>query len=164
MDSNSINAPNFPMTFVGDNTLIAKVGSDWKQIFSNIIAQLDAGGKTVITTDTYIFCTDGSTTYKEDLVNMLLTMNAKKIIFGSYKSVGNRTIRNYVEQTLKANGLEVEFKTVAAHDRYWICLENEKAFLAGSLNGIGKNIVSVLPLPAEDVIALKEDLSNQGVI
>jgi len=155
----------FPMTFTGENTLVVRTGKhgDWSQILKEEMKQLDAKGKTVVITDSHIFLPDDSTTYKEDLLDVLKSLNAKEIIFTSYKGFGQKVIRNYVEAELKKIGVTVKMKSTEIHDRYWVCKENGKVVSANSPNGIGKRTSSVLLMPDDDAKEILQDLTDKKV-
>lgn len=155
----------FPMTFTGENTLVVRSGNhgDWSQILKEEIKQLDAKGKTVIITDSHIFLPDDSATYKEDLVEVLKSLNAKEIIFTSYKGFGQKIIRNYVEAELKKVGVIVKMKSTEIHDRYWVCKENGKVVSANSPNGIGKRTSSITLESENDAKIILQDLTDKKV-
>lgn len=164
MDSTNKNTTAFPMSFTGDNTLIAKKGADMKTLVMEALKKLEADGKTVVITDSYIFESNGDTTYKQTVCDILLALNAKKIIFASYRGKGEKAVRNHVQQVLNEKGCTIEFKKDDIHDRYWICLENGNTLLMNSLDGIGKRTSSILQITSDDVKDLISELKTQGVI
>lgn len=155
----------FPMTFTGENTLVVRSGKneDWRQILKEEMKQLEADGKTVVITDSYIFQPDDSTTYKEDLVDVLRTLNAKEIIFTSYVGFGPKKIRNYVKTELEKTGIIVKMKEADIHDRYWVCKENGIVVSSNSPNGIGKRTSSIRLESDNDAKEILQDLIDQKV-
>lgn len=164
MKSTNKNTSAFPMSFTGNNTLIAKKGADMKTMVTEELKKLGADGKTVVITDSYIFESNGDAAYKQTLCDILRKLKAKKIIFASYRGKGEKAVRNYVEKALDADGCNVEFKKDEIHDRYWICLENGNALLMNSLDGIGKRTSTILQLASDDVQDLISELRSQSVI
>ena len=154
----------FPMEFTGNETLIARVGADAKKIAIDALVGLDACGKTVITTDAYLFAANSDGTYKDTVKNVLLSLKAKEIIHTSYVRKDSQPIRDYVVHALSAQGCTFVQKISQVHDRYWLCLENKKAIVMNSISGLGKRTSTITELTAEEVEDLLEEFKAQGII
>ena len=155
---------SFPMRFLGTETLIVRVGEDAKPKVLAATAQLDAEGKTVIITDSYLFESCGDASYQNTILDILLALKAKRIIYTSYRGEGERAVREPVIAALRAQGCIVEYKAAEIHDRYWFCIETNKAISMNSYNGIGKRTSSINILDDQDKADLKSDFIAQGVI
>lgn len=92
----------------------------------------------VIITDSYLFESSGESTYQDIVRDILLSLNARKIIYVSYRGQGERAVREYVKVALQARGYLLEYKAAQIHDRYWLCLESGKAITMNSIGGLGK--------------------------
>lgn len=159
-----IKSSAFPMDFTGNETLIVKVGDDGKACAINALQTLEATNKTVIITDSYLFESSGESTYQDIVRDILLSLNARKIIYVSYRGQGERAVREYVKVALQARGCLLEYKAAQIHDRYWLCLESGKAITMNSIGGLGKKTSTITMLESEEVSDLIDELKTQGVI
>lgn len=159
-----IKSSPFPMEFTGNETLIAKVGADGKALAINELKKLEAASKTVIITDSYLFESGGNSAYQDTIRDVLLSLDANKIIHVSYQGPGERAVREYVKAALHAQGCLFEYKAAQIHDRYWLCLENGKAISMNSIGGLGKKTSAITTLEPEEVSDLLDELKIQGVI
>jgi hypothetical protein len=154
----------FPIAFLGTETLIVRPGESAKPKVITAVTELDAEGKTVIITDSYLFESFGDPDYKDEILDVLLSLKAKKIIYTSYAGKGEKAVRDPVIAALLAQGCTVEYKTAKIHDRYWFCLETNKAIAMNSYNGIGKRTSSIFTLDEQDKKDLRADFIAQGII
>lgn len=154
----------FPMEFQGTQTLIVRPGEDAKATVLKAVAELDAEGKTVVITDSYLFDSSADAGYKDEIQDILLSLKAKKIIYTSYCGRGEKAVREPVIAALQAQGCSVEYKAAQIHDRYWFCLESNQAIAMNSFSGIGKRTSSITSLTEQDKKDLKSDFIAQGVI
>lgn len=159
-----IKSSSFSVEFTGNETLIAKVGINGKALAINELKKLEATNKTVIITDSYLFESGGDPTYKDIICDILLSLNAHKIIHVSYQGPGERAVRGYVKNALQAQGCLFEYKEAKIHDRYWLCLDNEKAISMNSISGLGKKTSTITTLETGEVSDLIDELKTQGVI
>ena len=84
-------------------------------------------------------------TYKTELVNLLVSLHAKKVIFCS-KEKKNTVMFQSIETELQNKGIILGFdqRLEECHDRFWYCPETQKGVMFGtSLNGIGKKICRI---------------------
>lgn len=154
----------FPMEFLGTQTLIVCGGEAAKPTVITALVELDAEGKTVVITDSYLFESCHDAGYKAEIQDVLLSLKAKKIIYTSYRGAGEKAVREPVIAALQAQGCAVEYKAAQIHDRYWFCLESNQAIAMNSFNGIGKRTSSIFSLNEQDKKDLKADFIAQGVI
>lgn len=154
----------FPMEFLGTETLIVRTGEVAKPKVIAAVMELDAEGKTVVITDSYLFDSFGDPNYKNEILDVLQSLKAKKVIYTSYVGKGEKAVREPVITALQAQGCTVEYKAAQIHDRYWFCLETNKAIAMNSYNGIGKRTSSIFILNEQDKKDLKADFIAQGVI
>lgn len=154
----------FPIEFTGNETLIARVGADAKKVAIDALAGLDACGKTIITTDAYLFAANSDAMYKDTVKDVLLSLKAKEIIHTSYVRKDSQPIHDYVVNALSAQGCTFVQKNSQIHDRYWLCLENKKAIVMNSISGLGKRTSTITELTAEEVTDLLAEFKAQGII
>lgn len=149
----------------GTNNFICGAGGDMKTTAITQLKKLEAKGKTVIITDPYLFKIGTDQSYGNDLKDILLSLEAKMIIWCSGKS--ETTLYNNIDTVLSANGCTlVHNRTLNdCHDRFWYCVENNKAVVFGtSLNGLCRKICLVDELTSQDANELKSELTNRNVI
>lgn len=154
----------FPMEFLGTQTLIVRGGEAAKPTVLTALAELDAEGKTVVITDSYLFESCGDAGYKDEIQDVLLSLKAKKIIYTSYRGAGKKAVREPVIAALRAQGCDVEYKAAQIHDRYWFCLESNQAISMDSINEIGKRTSTIFTLTEQDKKDLRADFIAKGVI
>jgi len=154
----------FPMEFLGTETLIVRPGEAAKAKVIAALTELDAEGNTVVITDSYLFISSGNPDYKDEILDVLCSLKAKRIIYTSYVGKGEKAVREPVIAALQAQGCAVEYRPAKIHDRYWFCLETNKAIAMNSYSGIGKRTSSIISLDEQDKINLKTDFIEQGVI
>ncbi len=155
---------NFPMKLLGTETLYVPAGVNGRPYVFDAIGELDSKGKTVVITDSYLFDPAGDSTYSDFVRDVLLALNAKKIIYTSYAGKGYRAIRNAVIPVVQAQGCTIEYRPAEIHHRYWFCIESNKAIDMPPINSIGKRSASITFVDDIDKKDLKADLIAQGVI
>ena len=149
----------------GANNFICSAGGDMKMTAVTQLKKLDAKDKTVIITDPYLFQIGTDKSYGNDLKDILLSLEAKTIIWCSGKS--ETELYNSINTDLSANGCTlVHNRTLNdCHDRFWYCVENNKAVVFGtSLNGLCRKICRVDELTSQEANELKSELINRNVI
>ena len=109
MKSTNPNQSPFPMSFSGDNTLFVPKGGSMLSAVSSIIGVLNSNGKTIVITDSYLFKSNNTNAnYTSELVQILTSLKAKKIVFVSDQGWGDTAIRSTVENALSSNGCSFE--------------------------------------------------------
>ena len=166
MKSTNPNQSPFPMSFSGDNTLFVPKGGSMLSAVSSIIGVLNSNGKTIVITDSYLFKSNNTNAnYTSELVQILTSLKAKKIVFVSDQGWGDTAIRSTVENALSSNGCSFEYHSNKyIHDRWWICVEEKVGIDMNSLNGIGNRACTLLQLPQVDVDDILKDLAQKGVL
>lgn len=155
---------DFPMKLLGTETLYVPAGENGRPYVFDALGELDSKGKTVVITDSYLFTPANDTTYADFVRDVLLTLEARKIIWASYRNKENPAVRSAVVTALQAQGCAFECKTAEIHDRYWFCPESNKAIAMPSINSIGNRSSSITIVDDIDKNDLKADLIAQGVI
>ena len=122
MKSTDANMEQFEEIFYDDNTLITKPGDDWSKILKSELAKLNASGKTVIITDSYLYNSHGDESYIVAVIDILKSLRAKKIIYTPRRSGFDLTMEKRVIAELNTQGCAYERKklknTCKIHDRY----------------------------------------------
>lgn len=154
----------FPMKLLGTEPLYIAANTDARPYIFDAVKGLEAEGKTVVITDSYLFTPNNDTTYSDFVRDVLLTMKAKNIIWAAYRNAEDPAVCSTVVAALQAQGCTFEAKTAEIHDRYWFCLESNKAIAMNSINSIGKRSSSITFVDEIDKKDLKADLIAQGVI
>lgn len=166
MKSTNPNQAPFPIEFTGDNTLFVPKGDDMLTSVLAVSKELKSEGKTVVITDSYIFKPKPvNANHVNEVIKVLTSLKAKKIVFVSERGWGDKTIRTSVEQALSSQGCTVEYHSKKnIHDRLWICVEEKTGLDMHSLNGIGISTCVLTPLLQADVEAFIQYLVQRGVL
>ena len=87
MKTTDICIEEFPIGFTGENTFICGKGETLQSIALAELSKLKAENNTILVTDPYLFPyirnPSEEQTYKTELVNLLVSLHAKKVIFCS---------------------------------------------------------------------------------
>lgn len=126
------------------------------EIISECISKLDAKNKTLIITDPFIFPYKYDDNYKINLVNLLLSTNAKRIIFRIPVDQSRYNKKFYNSFKKEMGNIEISIKVfVKCHDRFWLCKENKRGFVMGSsFNEISNKISRIDMLEEKEVTSL----------
>lgn len=154
----------FPMKLLGTETFYVPAGENGRPYVFDAIKELDAEGKTVVITDSYLFTPANDSTYANFVRDVLLALKAKKIIWTAYCNREDAAVQAAVVTALQTQGCAFEHKTAEIHDRYWFCPESNKAIAMPSINSIGKRSSSITSVDDVDKQDLRSDLITQGVI
>ena len=161
-----ITSQNLDLT--STNTFISNIGSDFIQNMTPFITDLDAQNKTVIITDPYLFPSPrpgGDALYYQKLEQLLRKLNCNQIIYTAPPK--SLTDFSRIKATLAANGIQLDNRTITIpiHDRYWICLENQKGFFTGtSPNGMMNKLCQINSLSSDDITDLLAKFSAENII
>jgi hypothetical protein len=165
MKSTDTNIEEFGTVFNDDNTLITNLGDDLSKTIKPELAKLNAAGKTVVITDSYLYHSNNNESYIVAVIDVLKSLKASKIIFATRHKVQDENMEKRVIAALKSQNCSYETKQSKMHDRYWLCLENGRAIHIGtSLNGIGTAVSRISLLTDEEVTALKKNMQAQSII
>ena len=156
--------------FTGENTFICGKGETLQSIALAELSKLKAENNTILVTDPYLFPyirnPSEEQTYKTELVNLLVSLHAKKVIFCS-KEKKNTVMFQSIETELQNKGIILGFdqRLEECHDRFWYCPETQKGVMFGtSLNGIGKKICRIDELSDLEVKELKKYFVTAGIL
>lgn len=160
------NIEEFQGQFNTDNSFISTNKGDMKTTAVKQLKILKSEGCTVVVTDPYLFPESCDSNYYSDLLDILISLRAKKVIVYGDKSKINKKEYSRIETELKKNGCNIESKELKdCHDRFWLCLEKDKAVVFGtSLNGLGKKICRINELDEDEIAKLKEELINRKLL
>lgn len=148
------------LELTSDNTFIANAGSDFFQNMQPFITGLDAQNKTVIITDPFLFPLPqkgGKSLYYQKLEQLLCMLKCNCLIYTAQPQ--NAAGFTRTKAALAANGIQLDNRlfSIPIHDRYWICLENQKGFFTGtSPNGMIyklSQIGLISPVDVSDLLA-----------
>ena len=151
--------------FRADNPLIVDPLTDnVREELKEYMKKLDAKGKTVVTTDPYLLCTD-TPDYNQLVKDLFVILQAKEVILATKRNVKANT-EAALNQVLQSLQCAYTRKTpTREHDRFWICLESGKGFTIGvSINGVEKNYYRISELESEEVQKLKQILVRENVL
>ena len=170
MKTTDICIEEFPIGFTGENTFICGKGETLQSIALAELSKLKAENNTILVTDPYLFPyirnPSEEQTYKTELVNLLVSLHAKKVIFCS-KEKKNTVMFQSIETELQNKGIILGFdqRLEECHDRFWYCPETQKGVMFGtSLNGIGKKICRIDELSDLEVKELKKYFVTAGIL
>ena len=156
----------FEEDFYAQNTFICGSSASLQTEASTQLSKLDAAGNTVLVTDPYLFPDSPDGAYQADLVCILKSLNAAKIIYCA-KTKRNDVFYQQVQAVLQSTGTTLDFSNQLddCHDRFWYCPETEKCVVFGtSLNGIGRKICRIDMLTTEETVELKQYFVRSGII
>ena len=167
MKSDSPNAEDRSICYEARNNFICGTDKDRKTVAIDELKKLCAEGKTVVITDNYLFSDDkNNQNYVQELTEILKSLKAREILCCVPKEKSN-TICPQVQTALAARQCTLKQKTEMEdwHDRFWFCVESEKAVVFGtSLNGLCKRICRVDELSSDEVAELKAELMKCHII
>jgi hypothetical protein len=160
------NIEEFSIKYDGSNNFICGTTDDRKTVAIQKLQYLKAERHKVLVTDSYLFASNGDITYEQELLEILKSLKASEIVF-CVKQIKNESLFNSIKINLMAEGCQLNHDTslVDCHDRFWLCLETEKAVTFGtSLNGLCKRICRIDTLTEGEVNELKKEFRSRGVL
>ena len=164
LNDNSIKT--MEILYNGTNNFIVGTPGVRKTIAIDALKYLDAGNKTVIVTDPYLF-TKSDTDYESDLTDILKSLAASKILFCTNNNKNDQSFFQRVQSALIGHQCKLILNQALTdcHDRFWYCTESDKAVVFGtSLNGLCKRICRVDALSDAETNELKKELQTRGII
>ena len=155
----------FGANFYDENALICNIGAELREVLVPELAKLDAAGKTVVITDSYLFSSYGEETYRRDVIGLLCGMHASAVIVAAGSDPQDTEMENRLWEALREQRCTYVRRRGRIHDRYWLCPESGKALQVGtSLNGVGRKVFGIQLLPEEDVQTLIDILRTQEIL
>lgn len=166
MKANNPNIEEFSIQYDASNNFICGTNGNRKTIAIDRLKHLGAENNKVLVTDPYLFVSNSDTAYEQELLEILKSIKASKILYCA-KSTRNSSLFNYMKTKLAEEGCQLihDQSLDDCHDRFWLCVETEKAVVFGtSLNGLCKRICRIDTLTAEEVSELKREFTNRGIL
>lgn len=165
MKTTDIGFKRFPSDFYANNTFICGTTDTFLDIASIQLSKLQAENRIVLVTDPYLFPERSDSIYQSDLITLLSSLKAKKIIYCA-KAKRNDLFYQQAYTELQEKGIVLEFKKIDDfHDRFWYCPESGKCVIFGtSLNGIGRKVCRIDMLTDEETEVLKNYCVCVGIL
>lgn len=166
MKANNPNIRELSIHYDASNNFICGANGSRKMVAIDGLKHLEAEKKSVLVTDPYLFPKCSDTIYEQELLEILKSLKASEIRYCA-DNIGNSSMYNTIQTQLSKEGCRLVHNQFLddCHDRFWLCVETEKAVVFGtSLNGLCKQICRVDTLSDEEVGVLINEFKSRNIL